>query len=106
MDEQNKPIEPAAPAGGKKSQRALRATNLAAYTLVAVAIIVVVNWFSNQHVKRWDLTKNQTYSLSPQTVKLLRGLNQDLTLYVFDQKSHFQSQGDVLNLFSDASHRV
>jgi ABC-type uncharacterized transport system involved in gliding motility auxiliary subunit len=106
MDEQNKAIEPAPPAGGKKSQRALRATNLAAYTLVAVAIIVVVNWFSNQHVKRWDLTKNQTYSLSPQTVKLLRGLNQDLTLYVFDQKSHFQSQGDVLNLFSDASHRV
>jgi ABC-type uncharacterized transport system involved in gliding motility auxiliary subunit len=105
MDEQNKVVEPAAPAGGK-SQRALRATNLAVYTVIAVAIIVVVNWFSNQHVTRWDLTKNKTYSLSPQTLKLLRGLNQDITLYVFDQKSRFQQQGDVLNLYSEASHRV
>ena len=104
MEDQKKPVEPAAPA--RKSQRALRATNLAVYTVVAVAIIVVVNWFSNQHVKRWDLTKNQAYSLSPQTVKLLQGLKQDLTLYVFDQKANFQSQGDVLNLYSEASHRV
>jgi ABC-type uncharacterized transport system involved in gliding motility auxiliary subunit len=104
MDEKTKLAEPEAPAG-RKSQKALRATNLAVYTVVAVAIIVVVNWFSTQHIKRWDLTKNQTYSLSPQTIKLLRGLNQDVTLYVFDQKGHFQAQ-DVMNLYADASHRV
>ncbi|HEY6291488.1 MAG TPA: GldG family protein [Terriglobia bacterium] len=115
MDEQIKTTEPTekaestgttAGSGSGRSQRILRGTNLAIYTLVAVAILVVVNWFSTQHVKRWDLTKNQKFSLSPQTVKLLNGLKQDVTLYVFDQKERFQSEGDVLNQYSAASRRV
>ena len=129
MDEENKPTEPteaatptepvtpnepAKPAGPVESaaapsgrgQRILRGTNLAVYTLVAVAIIVVVNWFSTQHIKRWDLTKNQKFSLSPQTEKLLKGLKQDVTLYVFDRKEGFQGEGDVLNQYSAASRRV
>ncbi len=87
-------------------RRILKGTNLAVYTVVAVAIIVVVNWFASQHVTRWDLTKNQRFSLSPQTVKILKGLKQDVTLYVFDQRDRFQAEGDVLNLYPEASHRV
>jgi ABC-type uncharacterized transport system involved in gliding motility auxiliary subunit len=87
-------------------QRILKGTNFAVYTAVAVAIIVVINWFASQHVTRWDLTKNKRFSLSAQTVKLVKGLNQDVTIYVFDQKERFQAQGDVLNLYPAASHRV
>lgn len=87
-------------------QRILRGTNLAIYTLIALAIVVVINWFGTQHVKRWDLTKNQNFSLSPQTVKLIKGLKQDVTIYVFDQNQHFQAEGDLLNLYPEASHRV
>ena len=87
-------------------RRILKETNFVVYTVVAVAIIVVINWFASQHVTRWDLTKNKHFSLSPQTVKLVKGLNQDVTLYVFDQKEHFQAEGDVLNLYPEASHRV
>ena len=98
MDDQSKP------AG--KSQRILRGTNLAVYTLVAVAIIVLINWFSSQHIKQWDLTKNKKYSLSPQTEKLVKGLGQDVTIYVFDQQQRFQAQGDLLNQYPAASRRV
>ncbi len=87
-------------------RRILKGTNFAVYTAVAVAIIVVINWFASQHVTRWDLTKNKHFSLSPQTVKLVKGLNQDVAIYVFDQKDRFQSEGDVLNLYPAASHRV
>jgi ABC-type uncharacterized transport system involved in gliding motility auxiliary subunit len=87
-------------------KRILKGTNFAVYTVVAVAIIVVINWFASQHVSRWDLTKNKHFSLSPQTVKLVKGLNQDVTVYVFDQKERFQAEGDVLNLYPAASHRV
>jgi len=88
------------------AQRIARGTNLVVYTVIGLAIIVLINWFGTQHVKRWDLTKNQNFSLSPQTVKLVKGLTQDVTIYVFDQNQHFQQQGDVLNLYSEASHRV
>lgn len=87
-------------------QRILRETNLVVYTVIGIAIIVLINWFGTQHVKRWDLTKNRTFSLSPQTVKLLKGLTQDVTIYVFDQNQRFQTEGDLLNLYPDASHRV
>lgn len=86
--------------------RILKGTNFAIYTAVAIAIIVVINWFASQHVSRWDLTKNKHFSLSPQTVKLVKGLNQDVTIYVFDQREHFSAQGDILNLYPEASHRV
>jgi len=87
-------------------QRIVRDTNLVVYTVIGIAIIVLINWFGTQHVKRWDLTKNSNFSLSPQTVKLLKGLTQDVTIYVFDQNQRFQSEGDLLNLFPEASHRV
>jgi len=87
-------------------QRILKGTNFAVYTAVAVAIIVVINWFASQHVTRWDLTKNKRFSLSAQTVKLVKGLTQDVNIYVFDQKERFQAEGDILNLYPAASHRV
>jgi ABC-type uncharacterized transport system involved in gliding motility auxiliary subunit len=87
-------------------RRILRGTNLVVYTVVGLAIVVLINWFGTQHVKRWDLTKNQNFSLSPQTVKLVKGLTQDVTIYVFDQNTRFQTEGDVLNLYPEASHRV
>jgi gliding motility-associatede transport system auxiliary component len=67
---------------------------------------VLINWFSTQHVKQWDLTKNKKYSLSPQTEKLVKGLGQDVTIYVFDQQQRFQAEGDVLNQYPAASRRV
>jgi len=87
-------------------QRILRETNLVVYTIIGIAIVVLINWFGTQHTKRWDLTKNQNFSLSPQTVKLVKGLTQDVTIYVFDQNQRFQTEGDLLNLFPEASHRV
>lgn len=88
------------------AQRIARGTNLVVYTVIGLAIIVLINWFGTQHVKRWDLTKSRNFSLSAQTVKLLKGLTQDVTIYVFDQNQRFQSEGDVLNLYPETSHRV
>ncbi|HUI41630.1 MAG TPA: Gldg family protein [Terriglobia bacterium] len=87
-------------------RRILRGTNLAIYTVIAVAIIVLINWFSSQHVQRWDLTKNQKYSLSAQSLKLVKGLKDDVTIYVFDRDQSFRAEGDLLNLYPAASHRV
>src|SRR4029453_2447648 len=42
--------------------------------LVALGILVAVNYVSVRQNKRWDLTANQQFTLSDQTTKLLQGL--------------------------------
>ena len=50
--------------------------NTAVLVAVVIAILGAVNYLAYRHTKRWDLTKNQRYSLSDQTRKVLGGLIQ------------------------------
>jgi ABC-type uncharacterized transport system involved in gliding motility auxiliary subunit len=90
-------------AGGR---RVLGGVNLVIYTIVVIALIALVNWFVDRHDRRWDLTPNKKYSLSDQTKKLLRNLDRDVTIYVFDRERSFGERRDVLSMYSAASRRV
>ena len=57
--------------------------------LVFLAILVAVNYLSFRQNKRWDLTQNQQYTLSDQTVKLLKNLDQPVKFLVFDRADGF-----------------
>jgi gliding motility-associatede transport system auxiliary component len=57
--------------------------------LVFVAILVAVNYLSFRQNKRWDLTKNKQYTLSDQTVKLLKNLDSPVKFVVFDKTDGF-----------------
>ncbi|MGB7589949.1 MAG: hypothetical protein WBO19_01750, partial [Terriglobia bacterium] len=65
--------------GGRGGRRVLEGANFAVYTLIVIAILTLANWFVSRHDQSWDLTPNKKYSLAPQTVKLLKNLNQDVT---------------------------
>ena len=91
---------------GRSGQQALSGANFALYTLVVIALIVVVNWFVSNHDKRWDMTPNKKYSLSDQTRKILRDLNRDVTFYAFDRERNFAERRDVLGMYSTASNHV
>lgn len=93
------------PKGGGR-QRVLQGANLVLYTLIGIAIIVLVNWFVNLHDKSWDLTPNKEYSLSPQSLKLLKGLKQNVTIYAFDRKEAFSRRRDLLGEYESASDHV
>ncbi|HET7212304.1 MAG TPA: Gldg family protein [Terriglobia bacterium] len=93
------------PKGGG-GQRILQGANLALYTLIGIAIIVLINWFVNHHDKSWDLTPNQEYSLSPQSRKILKGLKQNVTFYAFDRKDAFSRRRDLLGEYASASDHV
>src|SRR5262245_41945748 len=43
--------------------------------LIFLGVLVAVNYLSYRQNKRWDLTKNQQFTLSDQTVKLLQNLD-------------------------------
>jgi len=91
---------------GRSGRRILEGANVAVYTLVVIAILGLANWFVNNHDHSWDLTPNKQYSLAPQTAKLVKDLNQDVTIYVFDRERSFGQRRDLLNMFSSASRRV
>jgi ABC-type uncharacterized transport system involved in gliding motility auxiliary subunit len=57
--------------------------------LVVLGILIAVNYVSFRQNKRWDLTANQQYSLSDQTVKLLQNLDAPVRFLVFDQETGF-----------------
>src|SRR6185503_4529222 len=57
--------------------------------LIFVAILVAVNYLSFRQNKRWDLTKNQQFTLSDQTVKLLKDLDAPVKFLVFDKPTSF-----------------
>ncbi len=90
----------------KGSGKVLAGVNLAVYTVVGIAILVLANWFVSRHDQRWDLTPNQKFSLSPQTVKILKGLDRDLSFYVFDQDRNMRSRRDLMDNYAAATHRA
>lgn len=73
---------------------------------VVLGILVAVNYVSTRQNKRWDLTANQQFSLSEQTVKLLQGLSEPVTFLVFDQAQNFERFRTRLTEYQYHSPRV
>ena len=57
--------------------------------LVVLGLLIAVNYLSNRRNKRWDLTANKQYSLSDQSIKLLKGLDDPVKIRVFDKETDF-----------------
>jgi ABC-type uncharacterized transport system involved in gliding motility auxiliary subunit len=91
---------------GRGGKKVLAGANFIVYSVVVIAILVLVNWFVDNHDHRWDLTPNKQYSLSPQTKKILKNLNRDVTIDVFDRQRAFGKEKDTLGMYSAASRRV
>ncbi len=60
-----------------------------ASVLVVLGILIAVNYLSTRHNKRWDLTENRQYSLSDQTVRLLRDVDSPVRFLVFERAGNF-----------------
>ena len=92
---------------GHGRRRILEGTNFVIYTLVGIAILVAVNFYVSKYFsKRWDLTPNKKFSLSPQSVKILKGLDRDVKIYDFERQGGAQSHRDLLENYSAASPHV
>ena len=74
--------------------------------LVFVGILVAINYLSARQNKRWDLTANQVYSLSDQTIKILRDLKEPVRVTVFERNDRQQVHKDRLDEFSYYSTRL
>ncbi len=89
---------------GKRSTK--YGVNAAVYTLVFVGVLVVLNVLSAKYHYRWDLTESQVFSLSPQTVKILTGLKQDLVVTGFFEKGENPRASDLMKSYAYQSPKV
>jgi ABC-type uncharacterized transport system involved in gliding motility auxiliary subunit len=74
--------------------------------VVFLGILIAVNYLAVRQSKRWDLTANQVYSLSDQTIKILNELKEPVTFVVFDKETNFDGFRDRLDEFKYHSTKV
>ncbi len=88
----------------------MRQTRYAAYagtyTVIVLAVLVAANFLANRYDKSWDSTSNKQFSLSEQTVKLVKGLKTDTQLTFFGAQQDFQRARDVLDRYASLAPRV
>ncbi len=74
--------------------------------LVALGIVIAINYLAVRQSKRWDLTANQVYSLSDQTTKMLQTLDAPVKMTVFDRSTDLDRYRDRLDEYRYHSNKV
>jgi ABC-type uncharacterized transport system involved in gliding motility auxiliary subunit len=74
--------------------------------VVFLAILVAVNYLANRQNKRWDFTANQVYSLSEQTIRILRELREPVRVTVFERNDRQEVHKDRLEEYQYYSTRL
>ena len=59
--------------------------NIAVLVSIVLGIMVLLNYLSSKHHKRFDTTAIGKYSLADQTIKLLKSLPHELQIIMFDK---------------------
>jgi ABC-type uncharacterized transport system involved in gliding motility auxiliary subunit len=76
------------------------------YIVVALAVVTVANVLADRYDKSYDATANKQYSLSDQTIKVVKGLKQDATITYFAQDSQFGTAKNKLDMYANLSPKV
>jgi len=76
------------------------------YILVILAVLGAANWLANRHNKTFDSTSNKKFSLSDQTVKIVRELKNDVTITDFDETDKFPTDRDLLDRYGALSTKM
>ncbi len=80
--------------------------NAALYSLTFLGIVVLINYLSTRHHYRWDTTQAGVYSLSPQSTKVLKELEQDLEIRAFVEGGSDPEIRELLETYAYVSPKV
>lgn len=74
--------------------------------VVALGILVGINYIASRQNKRWDLTAAQQFALSEQSRRILQGLDSPVAITVFGREDDFVRFRERLDEFEYASSLV
>jgi len=92
--------------GWVKARPAQYAAYALVYILVVLAVLTAVNVLTDRYDKSYDSTANKQFSLSDQTIRVVKGLKQDVQFTYFGPQLEFRSARDVLDRYSGLSPKV
>jgi len=76
------------------------------YLLVILGVLFAANFLANRYNKTFDATANKRFTLSDQTIKVVKGLKSDLRITYFDDQTRFASARNLLERYSNLSPKV
>lgn len=76
------------------------------YTIVVLAILVLVNWLGNRYNKTYDTTSNKRFTLSQETQKIVKNLKGDATITYIDKASNFEQARGILDRYKNLSPKI
>ena len=76
------------------------------YILVVLAVLVAANFLANHYDKSYDSTANKQFSLSDQTIKVVKGLKSDVQFTYFGAQTDFRSARDTLDRYASLSPKL
>ncbi len=74
---------PTTPAEEARRRRVGGLAHVAASLVLALAVVLMLNYLSFRHYERWDWTEEGIYTLSERTEEELRALSEPVDVYVF-----------------------
>ncbi|HWQ55755.1 MAG TPA: GldG family protein [Bryobacteraceae bacterium] len=78
----------------------------ATYIVVVLAVLSAANFLANRYNKSYDATANKQFSLSDQTLKVVRNLNRDVKITYFDESTRFPQARDLLDRYKTLSTKL
>jgi ABC-type uncharacterized transport system involved in gliding motility auxiliary subunit len=92
---------------GRLGRRQIKyGSNTLLIVLVVLGILGALNYLVARNGKRWDLTKNQRYSLSDQTRKVVSGLKQEVRITYFQRGREMARGQDRLKEYQALSDKL
>ena len=76
------------------------------YIVVILAVLGAVNFLANRYDKSYDSTSNKQFSLSDQTIKVVKKLDHDVKITYFDETTRFPQARDLLDRYSSLSPKL
>ena len=90
----------------KDNRRASALSQGLLYSVIIIAILVMINFFANRYNKSYDSTSSKKFTLSDQTIKIAKNLQQPLTITYWDQPTKFKAAQDLLDRYKNLSPKI
>lgn len=76
------------------------------YSAIIVALLAGLNFLANRYDKSVDTTANKKFTLSDQSVKIAKNLNQGVTITYWGQPNNFQQAKDLLDRYQSVNRKI
>jgi ABC-type uncharacterized transport system involved in gliding motility auxiliary subunit len=89
-----------------KSRGARYGAYASVYVIVIVAVLAAINFLANRYDKSYDATANKQFTLADQSIKIVKELPHDVTIYYFSDATQFPEARNLLERYSNLSPKL